>query len=165
MGMLTAISAETVVLCVTNERMTLSALSKSLTDESSMDGTSNLRSRSVKNGAVKVAEAEAEADPGADLLVAREADRDLQNDDPDRVLVLDLAAVIEVVLVIVRETALDRETTSHESDRRIARILAHDRDQRAQRETPALDRVDDICQLLLHQITPAQFTPRLTVLS
>lgn len=161
MGMLTAISAETVVLCVTNERMTLSAPSKSLTEESSMDGTSNLRLRSVKNGAVKVAEAKAEADPGADLLVAREADRDLQNDD--RVLDLDLAAVIEVVLVIVRETALDRETTSHESDRRIAKI--RDRDQRAQRKTPALDRVDDICRLLLHQITPAQFTPRLTVLS
>jgi len=168
MEMLTvAISAETVVLCATNERMTLSARLKSSTDESSTDGTSSLRSRFVKNGAAKVVEAKAEDDPEADLLVAREADRDLQ--DVDRAL--DLAVVSEVVLV--RETALDRETTSHESDRRIARIPARDRriaripardrDQRASRENPALDRVDDISRLLLHPITPAQFTPRLTV--
>lgn len=164
MEMLTvAISAETVVLCATNERMTLSARLKSSTDESSTDGTSSLRSRFVKNGAAKVVVAEAEDDPEADLLVAREADRDLQDVDPDRALDLDLAVVSEVVLAIVRETALDRETTSHESDRRIARIPVLDRDQRASRENPALDRVDDISRLLLHPITPAQFTPRLTV--
>lgn len=164
MEMLTvAILAETVVLCATNERMTLSARLKSSTDESSTDGTSSLRSRFVKNGAAKVVEAEAEDDPEADLLVAREADRDLQDVDPDRALDLDLAVVSEVVLAIVRETALDRETTSHESDRRIARIPARDRDQRVSRENPALDRVDDISRLLLHPITPAQFTPRLTV--
>jgi len=162
MEMLTvAILAETVVLCATNERMTLSARLKSSTDESSTDGTSSLRSRFVKNGAAKVVEAKAEDDPEADLLVAREADRDLQ--DVDRALDLDLAVVSEVVLAIVRETALDRETTSHESDRRIARIPARDRDQRVSRENPALDRVDDISRLLLHPITPAQFTPRLTV--
>lgn len=160
MEMLTvAISAETVVLCATNERMTLSAPLTSSTDESSTDGTSNLPTRFVKNGEAKVAVAKAVDDLEADLPVAREADRDLQDDAPDRVL--DLAAVTEVVLEIVHETALDRETTSHENDRRIARIRArdHDRDQRAPRETRALDHVDDICRLLHHSITPAQFTP------
>lgn len=157
MEMLTAISAETVVLCATNERMTLSAPLTSSTDESSTDGTSNLPTRFVKNGAAKVAVAKAVDDLEADLPVAREADRDLQDDAPDRVL--DLAAVSELVLEIVHETALDRETTSHENDRRIARIRAPDRDQRALRETHALDHVDDICRLLHHSITPAQFTP------
>lgn len=159
MEMLTvAILAETVVLCATNERSTPSARLTSSTDESSTDGTSNLPTRFVKNGAAKVA-VEAVDDLEADLPVAREADRDLQDDAPDRAL--DLAAVSGVVLVIVRETALDRETTSRESDRRIARIRvpALDRDQRAPRETRALDRVDDICRLLHHSITPAQFTP------
>merc|ERR1712037_276993 len=108
MVMLTvAISAETVVLFATNAKTTLSAPLMSSTDENSTDGMSSLPSRSVKNGAAKVAEAEAEEDPEADLLVAREADRDLQDDDPDR-----------------------------------------DHDQRAPRETRALDRADDISRLL-----------------
>merc|ERR1712037_932259 len=119
MVMLTvAISAETVVLFATNAKTTLSAPLMSSTDENSTDGTSSLPSRAVKNGAAKVAEAEAEEDPEADLLVAREADRDLQDDDPDR--------------------ALDRGTTNHETDRRIAKIPARDHDQRAPRETRAL---------------------------
>merc|ERR1712037_572191 len=136
MVMLTvAISAETVVLFATNAKTTLSAPLMSSTDENSTDGTSSLPSRAAKNGAAKLAEAEAEEDPEADLLVAREADRDLQDDDPDRAL--DQGAVTEVALVIVRETALDRGTTNHETDRRIAKIPARDHDQRAPRETRA----------------------------
>jgi len=111
----------------------------------------------VKNGAAKVAEAEAEEDPEADLLVAREADRDLQDDDPDRAL--DLGAVTEVALVIVRETALDRGTTNHETDRRIAKIPARDHDQRAPRETRALDRADDISRLLHPTYSSTVYSP------
>jgi len=110
----------------------------------------------VKNGAAKVAEAEAEEDPEADLLVAREADRDRQDDDLDRAL--DLAAVTEVALVIVRETALDRGT-SHENDRRIAKIPAPDHDQRAPRETRALDRADDISRLLHPTYSSTVYSP------
>jgi len=159
MEMLTvAISAETVALYATSERSTPSARLTSSTDESSTDGTSNLPTRFVKNGAAKVVVEAADA-LEADLPVAPEADRDPQDDAPDRAL--DQAAVSGVVLVIVREIALDRETTSRESDRRIARIRvpALHHDQRAPRETHALDRVDDIYRLLHHSITPAQFTP------
>jgi len=158
MVMLTvAISAEIVVLFATNAKTTLSAPLMSSTDENSTDGTSSLPSRSVKNGAAKVAEAEAEEDPEADLLVAREADRDLQDDDPDRAL--DLGAVTEVALVIVRETALDRGTTNHETDRRIAKIPARDHDQRAPRETRALDRADDISRLLHPTYSSTVYSP------
>merc|ERR1712037_91385 len=143
-----AISAETVVLFATNAKTTLSAPLMSSTDENSTDGTSSLPSRSVKNGAAKVAEAEAEEDPEADLLVAREADR-----------ALDLGAVTEVALVIVRETALDRGTTNHETDRRIAKIPARDHDQRAPRETRALDRADDISRLLHPTFSSTVYSP------
>merc|ERR1712037_205316 len=136
MVMLTvAISAETVVLFATNAKTTLSAPLMSSTDENSTDGTSSLPSRSVKNGAAKVAEAEAEEDPEADLLVAREADRDLQDDAPDR------------------------GTTNHETDRRIAKIPARDHDQRAPRETRALDRADDISRLLHPNYSSTVYSP------
>merc|ERR1712037_129228 len=139
MVMLTvAISAETVVVFATNAKTTLSAPLMSSTDENSTDGTSSLPSRSVKNGAAKVAEAEAD-------------------DDPDRAL--DQGAVTEVALVIVRETALDRGTTNHETDRRIAKIPARDHDQRAPRETRALDRTDDISRLLHPTFSSTVYSP------